>query len=202
MRPEHLHYDVIKEYLQKSIQTGSEFLFDTKLFEAELRRLWETYDFPPPSLQSFLRNLHVSHVKKTAPAVKSALPTLVDDYVQGRASIKDLARKCNYPPYLLARYIVEAVTTTDLYGSKKALAEAMRDPLQHLGRLDVIRPCYRDLETDTTTTTTRLAHQVQDAMEADPMYGPKHDKERHSVGVEFEVVLEYKLKAMSESRHM
>lgn len=228
MRPEHTYYDAIEGYLRTSIVSGRDFLFDPQLFDDELRRLWETYDVPCQaravtmlvvnydlcdscqsytashflayyyyyyyqSLQSFIRNLHVAHVKKTAPAIKNALPTLVDEYVQGRATIRELAKKCNYSPYLLARFIVEAVTT---FRGKKALADAMRDPLHQLGSLDVIHPNYRSSEA--VSTSTRLARQVQDAMHFDPMYGPRHDKERHLVGVEYEVVLEYKLNAMSE----
>lgn len=45
-RPEHEHYVAIEEHLQKCIKEGSDFLFHTKLFEEELRRLWETYDVP------------------------------------------------------------------------------------------------------------------------------------------------------------
>jgi len=154
-----------------------------------------------------IRNLHVSHVKKTAPQVKSTLASLIDEYVQGR-SIKELARKTNYPPYLLSRFIVETICTTENFvggRGKKGLADAMRHPLLRLGSLDVIAPQYRASETNTgtattvtTTTTTRLAREVQLAMDDDPMYGPRHDKDRHMVGVEFEVVLEYKLKALSE----
>ena len=162
------------------------------------------------SLQSFIRNLHVAHVKKTAPQVKNALASIVDEYVQGRTSIIALARKCNYPPYLLSRFLVEAITKDNLGpGGKKVLTDAMRRPLQRLASLDVIAPQYRASEQrqatastttakSSATTTTRLAREVQDAMIADPMYGPRHDKERHIVGVEFEVVLEYKLKALSE----
>lgn len=138
----------------------------------------------------------MSHVKKTTPAIKGAISTLVNDYVEGRASILQLARKSNYPPYLLARFIVEAVT--NLQGGKKSLADAMRDPRQHLSTLDVILPEYRRCAANSTTPL--LAHQVQEAMDADPMYGPLHDKARHVVGVEFEVVLEYKLKMMSKQR--
>lgn len=135
-----------------------------------------------------IRNLHVSHVKKTAPAIKVALPNLLGDYMKG-ASILQLARKSNYPPYLVARYIVEAIT--NLAGGKKGLSGVMRDPLAHL-TVDVILPEYR------RSGDTSLAQEVKDATDADPMYGPYHDKERHMVGIEFEVVLEYKLKAMSK----
>lgn len=46
MRPEHLHYDTVEEHLVRSIKEGKDFLFDSNKFEAELRRLWEDYDFP------------------------------------------------------------------------------------------------------------------------------------------------------------
>lgn len=76
----------------------------------------------------------------------------------------------------------------------------MRNPLQRLDSLEVIAPQYRSSEENNTSkTTTRLAREVADALDSDPMYGPRHDKERNMVGVEFEVVLEYKLKSLSES---
>jgi hypothetical protein len=48
---------------------------------------------------------------------------------------------------------------------------------------------------------TRLAREVQEAIAADPMYGPQYDKERHMVGVEYEVVLEQTLLEMGKSYH-
>ena len=50
--------------------------------------------------------------------------------------------------------------------------------------------------TATTRTTTRLARLVHHAICNDPMYGPRHDRERHFVGIEYEVLLESKLKDM------
>jgi hypothetical protein len=44
--------------------------------------------------------------------------------------------------------------------------------------------------------TTRLALEVEEAIGADPMYGPIHDRQRHSIGVEYEVVLEDMLQSM------
>lgn len=45
---------------------------------------------------------------------------------------------------------------------------------------------------------TRLAAEVKEALDADPMYGPKHDRWRHTVGVEYEVVLEESLKSLGK----
>jgi len=46
MRPEHIHYNTIEEFLLQSIKSGREFLFDADKFEKELTRLWEQYDVP------------------------------------------------------------------------------------------------------------------------------------------------------------
>jgi hypothetical protein len=45
-RPEHLHYDKVEAWFRESIAQGRAFLFDTTLFDIELRRLWEEYNFP------------------------------------------------------------------------------------------------------------------------------------------------------------
>jgi hypothetical protein len=42
--------------------------------------------------------------------------------------------------------------------------------------------------------------EVREATETDPLYGPMHDKERHVVGVEYEVVLEQELQALGEKK--
>jgi hypothetical protein len=55
-------------------------------------------------------------------------------------------------------------------------------------------------EAAATVVTTRLAREVQDAIASDPMYGPKQDKERHWIGVEYEVLLEHTLTEMGTSR--
>jgi len=43
---------------------------------------------------------------------------------------------------------------------------------------------------------TRLAREVREATTFDPLYGPLHDKERHIVGIEYEVVLEQELHSL------
>jgi hypothetical protein len=46
LRPEHRHYDTIDYLFRQSISQADEYLFDAKLFDKELRRLWETYEVP------------------------------------------------------------------------------------------------------------------------------------------------------------
>ena len=43
---------------------------------------------------------------------------------------------------------------------------------------------------------TRLAAEVKEALDADTLYGPKHDRWRHTIGVEYEVLLEDMLQSM------
>jgi len=47
MSPEQFHYDALESWFQESISQGREFLFDSKLFDVELRRLWEEYEGVP-----------------------------------------------------------------------------------------------------------------------------------------------------------
>lgn len=46
---------------------------------------------------------------------------------------------------------------------------------------------------------TRLSQEVEEAIKADPLYGPEHDRARHCIGIEYEVALEQTLETMSES---
>jgi hypothetical protein len=48
------------------------------------------------------------------------------------------------------------------------------------------------------SVTTRLALEVIEAIDSDPMYGPAHDRQRQLIGVEYEVVLEYVLREMGK----
>lgn len=162
--------------------------------------------------------MHVLHIKRTSYKLKKNATTangnqynnrsnynIVDQYANYGVSIGSIARRMNYSPYLIARYIVLEIT---IYGNnKKSITNAMKDPCNTLNTLDCILPKYRTSEefkisfdriqqpqsTNTKTATTRLAQEVYNVVVTDPMYGPLHDKERHLIGIEYEVVLEHKL---------
>ena len=153
----------------------------------------------------------------------------VEDYVRG-SRILDMARSLNYPPYHVARLIVENVadlrraagtgstgSSTGGNGSagsastnKKAVTEAMREPQRVLGDPSIVKPEYRSSEENGSSSTksssspspspplSRLATEVIEAMRSDPLYGPKQDRERQSVGLEHEEMLEKALEAMGE----
>ena len=53
----------------------------------------------------------MTHMKRTAHVVRSQTMRLVKSYLNG-TSILDLARRCNYPPSMMARLIVENVART------------------------------------------------------------------------------------------
>lgn len=155
----------------------------------------------------------------------------VEDYVRG-SRILDMARSMNYPPYHVARLIVENVadlrcgagagsTGSGTGGNgpagsastnKKAVTEAMREPQRVLGDPSIVKPEYRSSEENGSSSTksssssspppsaplSRLATEVIEAMRSDPLYGPKQDRERQSVGLEHEEMLEKALEAMGE----
>eukprot|EP00571_Detonula_confervacea_P011101 CAMPEP_0172306886 /NCGR_PEP_ID=MMETSP1058-20130122/7863_1 /TAXON_ID=83371 /ORGANISM="Detonula confervacea, Strain CCMP 353" /LENGTH=367 /DNA_ID=CAMNT_0013018915 /DNA_START=97 /DNA_END=1200 /DNA_ORIENTATION=- len=211
----------------------------------------------------------------------------VKSYLNG-SSILNLARKCNYPPSMMARLIVENVatsspaTTTALakvvsgvvlattdgrscHGKntnhsihnnnppfakvkakmanattktapalasnnnnrKKFITEALRHPEKVLGCASTsILPEYMFSEKNGTITISsggeqqlvdhfsrkplyavmakndcapllsRLSLEVREAIDLDPMYGPRQDRERHNVGIEYELLLEQTLQSM------
>ena len=141
----------------------------------------------------------------------------VENYVRG-SRILDMARAMNYPPYHVARLIVENVAnlttgssgeggrnpagSASSSGNKKAVTGAMREPQRVLGDPSILKPEYRSSEENGSSSSppiSRLATEVIEAMRSDPLYGPKQDRERQSVGLEHEEMLEKALEAMGES---
>lgn len=57
---------------------------------------------------SLFRHAHVTYMKRTSHSIRSQTMRHVKSYLNG-TSIINLARKCNYPPSMMARLIVENV---------------------------------------------------------------------------------------------
>lgn len=192
-------YKLVEQWCHKKVSDGAEFLFDPVLFHHSLYTASKEFHFPFEALQSFIRNITTIHVKRTSHIVRANVGRIAQDYVKG-TSILSLARKSNYPPYLFCRILVEAIT--DMNGGKRALTDAMRDPMAVLGDAKVILPKYIDSETikrsegfpridpQSSKPTTRLAQEVMEAIESDPMHGPRQDRLRHAIGIEYEAMLE------------
>lgn len=222
------YYNEAEKWCHDIVSMGKEMLFNPTLFKKEMFLAARRFEFNSSSLHSLLRNISLLHVKRTATMIKKNLhPKYVQQYKEG-ISILSLAKLANYPPYLFARYIVEAVadfsnSSSGSSGKKKILADAMRDPDKYLNNIGIIDKHYLVSENSkykkkktsaattttttmmtslsetaaTTTMTTRLAAEVKEAISSDPMYGPVHDKDRHIVGIEYEVFLEKGLHAMN-----
>jgi hypothetical protein len=129
--------------------------------------------------------------------VKASLDRYLSEYRQG-TTILELAKRANFSPHLFSRYIVEALTLW----RGKILSEALRDPEAALASADSIIEMYRDSEDAVIgaapTATTRLAKEVIEAQHADPLNSPQSDMERHCVGLEYECVLEFRLREMGK----
>jgi hypothetical protein len=95
------------------------------------------------TLQSFFRNLHLTHVKITSTKIKKNLQKYLNAYKKGK-SIKALSKQANYPPYLMSRYLLDSIA--EIRGGKKGITAAMRNPLEELGDIGIIRPDYRASE--------------------------------------------------------
>eukprot|EP00977_Amphora_coffeiformis_P026952 scaffold31831_cov168-Amphora_coffeaeformis.AAC.3 len=152
------------------------------------------------ALVSFIRNIHVNHIKKTSPKVKADLQQYIDEYCDG-ATMLTLAKKANYPPFLFARYMVEGLT----HIPKPDIGKAVANPSQMITDSSVLQPLYRRSEEVCmggdngqllAPFTTRLAQELHQALTMDPLCGPRHDVARRMVGVEFEVVLEKQLSSI------
>jgi hypothetical protein len=134
------------------------------------------------------------------------------EYCEG-ASILSLAKKYNFPPSLLARGIVENITIFE----KKEVTKAMKDPFVKLSSLENIFGPFRASEDAIQSENaeplvdpfsgasvkcpiyaSRLAREVVEATNSDPLYGPRVEKERNYVGIEYEMILERALSSMSK----
>ncbi len=137
-------------------------------------------------------------MKKTAHTIKDNLPDLIQDVLKENATILEISRQRNFPPYLLTRNILE--TTVDFASvgdtKKKVFSDLLRDP--HLLKNFSICPIYRNVGSNACALTL-LERQVKEAIDVDPMYGVESDRYRHLVGIEYEVVLEHYLNSMSKS---
>jgi hypothetical protein len=167
-------------------QPQPSFFFDPELFQRILEVKSEEHGFPFEALQSLLRNIHLNQVKVSTPKVKRNVRSILEEYKSG-ASIKDISRIAGYPPFLMARYILLEITNGIC---KKSLTKLMRNP--NLITNDTLSKDFHHFD------VTRLASEVKEAIDFDPLYGPSHDRQRHFVGVEFEVALERQLFSMGK----
>ena len=221
------NFDAAEAWIRQAVKSGHPLFFSPTVFSSAMADAQTQFNMPVESLSSFLRSIHLIHVKKNAHVLRNNVKRHVADYVGGRR-ILEMARSMNYPPYHVARLIVENVadlrcaagtgtgTSTSTGGNgaagsassnKKAVTEAMREPQRVLGDPSIVKPEYRSSEENGSLPTkassspplSRLAMEVIEAMRSDPLYGPKQDRERQSVGLEHEEMLEKALEAMSES---
>ncbi len=138
-------YYRVENWCRDQINNGSEFLFDPVLFQGAIKAASESFDFPRESLGSLFRNMYDKHIKSTSHQVQSIVQTrLIQEYMAGK-SIKDIAKETNFSPAMLARRVVEEMT--ELAGKKK-LSTAMKNPLEELGTIDIIKSKYQKSETD------------------------------------------------------
>ncbi|KAL9188876.1 hypothetical protein ACHAXT_011366 [Thalassiosira profunda] len=249
-------YDRAEAWCRRTIAAGHALMFSLATFHEEISRHSKEFGLSFEALHSLFRNAHVVHMKRSSRSVRNQTMRHVTSYLNGM-SIVTLARKCNYPPSMMARLIVENVavppekphnkregnagsgnvatsnsreggnkskSTTTPTHVKKFVTEALRHPEKVLGcGSTAILPEYLFSEKkgdvrkeplldpfsglnmhdeidsengDSLQPLSRLSREVREAIDSDPMYGPRQDRERHNVGIEYELLLEQTLRSM------
>mmetsp|Transcript_27924 Transcript_27924/g.41223 ORF Transcript_27924/g.41223 Transcript_27924/m.41223 type:complete len:358 (+) Transcript_27924:140-1213(+) len=198
-------YNSIVKWCDNAIDQNQDFLYDISLFTKALADACTEYQIQRDSLNSLMRNTHVWHVKKTTRAVKNRMVSHAERYSRGQ-SIAQIAKENRYPPYLMARAMLEVLLNNQKI-SRKGLTEAMRNPVAKLGDPSVLAEKYFISESypsppvsrellEQNPSISRLAREVLHVIEIDPMYGPTHDEARHRIGNDYEVLLVDVLKSM------
>ncbi|KAL3781260.1 hypothetical protein HJC23_012810 [Cyclotella cryptica] len=203
-------YDQAELWCRERISSGHDMLFSRQIFHNEIKTASNNFGLPFEAIHSLFRNAHVSYMKRTSHMLKSQTTRHVQSYLNG-ASIINIAKKVNYPPSMMARLIVENVANNSSsnelentmgvnVSNRKFITEAIRHPeksweMQALlkGRSVHNEKGDNDLQ---YILLSRLSLEVREAVDSDPMYGPHHDRMRHNIGIDYELLLEQMLHSM------
>ena len=116
--------------------------------------------------------MHMRRVKKTAPRVRQDMARLRERWLGGEG-VLSLSRSYNYPPYLLARLVIEAICGV----SKAKVSEMVKRPDELLA------------------SQPRLRNELACALANDMDHNPASDRTRRIIGAEYEFVLQRLLRA-------
>lgn len=200
-------YEAAEKWCDHVTQQGHDLFFSIDSFHSGIKKASSELKFPIESLSSFLRNRHLNHVKKKMNHLRTLMQSnIIDEYNAG-VSILNLARRYNFPPAMFSRLLLENVT--DL--PKKSISNALRNPQKYLS----VEHLHADMQSFVSNpiildpfsgkqihlgkSCTRLSIEVQEAINSDPLYGPRFDIERNRIGVEYEIMLARVLKIMGVS---
>jgi hypothetical protein len=155
--------------------------------------------------------VHLQRIKKVSFAFRNnKTAEIVEAYIHGGTSILSLAKKYNYPPTHVARTLLESITVFQ----KKKITAVLRDPIKWIDSSDALVEKYRASNSTVgkkelvdpfsgehivapSDQVNRLAFDVLEAINSDPMYAPRFDRERQYIGMEYEMILEKALRAIS-----
>jgi len=170
-----------KGYNQKSFLSTTFMLFLTK----------------SQALNSLFRNAHVTHMKRTSHSVRNQTMRHVKSYLNGTSILKLDTTKASTAT---RKFITESLRHPEKMlgcASTSILPEYMFSEKVSSNVADPVPSSHCDINDDTNLIPlSRLSLEVREAVNSDPMYGPRSDKERHNVGIEYELLLEHTLKNM------
>ena len=210
-------YRNLECWCKQSCYENNEFLFDPHKYEIALEDASTKYGYNYQAVDSFFRNIHLNVVVKSASSViRRNMEYQLKHYQEGQTTILELATKLRFPPYLLCRYIVEAIVDSSKLppvGNKNRITNALRNYQTILNNPNILKEEYliseqhwplsfqekqrEEKHQPVGTKTTRLVQEVQQCIDMDPLYGPQNDVIRHSIGIQYEMILEESLKELS-----
>eukprot|EP00574_Skeletonema_japonicum_P008015 CAMPEP_0201735722 /NCGR_PEP_ID=MMETSP0593-20130828/37813_1 /ASSEMBLY_ACC=CAM_ASM_000672 /TAXON_ID=267983 /ORGANISM="Skeletonema japonicum, Strain CCMP2506" /LENGTH=143 /DNA_ID=CAMNT_0048229333 /DNA_START=11 /DNA_END=439 /DNA_ORIENTATION=+ len=101
-------YDKAEAWCREAVSAGHDMLFSIDSFSAEMIAVSNELGISVQALNSLFRNAHVTHLKRTSHSVRNQTMRHVKSYLNGTSILK-LAKKCNFPPAMMARVILENV---------------------------------------------------------------------------------------------
>merc|ERR1719469_853098 len=155
--------------------------------------------------------------KKSRSVIRSDPQKVLNMYIYDKKTILFISKQINYPPYFITRLILQNILCSDV-PTKTWLTKCIYDPYDVIGDVttipfakDVFRKSeegynapfhHSEKEAASTANTktgkliSRLAHEVIEAVNTDPLYGLMHDRVRNNIGYEHEIMLQNVLKSM------
>ena len=121
-------------------------------------------------------------------------------YIHDHKSILSISQEINYPPYFITRLLLQHLLA---FENKKIFLNKCTSGdwdvtyglIGHVDGIPFAKDGYRKSEygydfTYKDSKMSRLAYEVLEAVNTDPMYGLFHDRVRNNIGYEHEIMLQ------------
>ena len=189
----------------------------------KIRRTASELEVPFELLHCYFRTLHTAYIKNTTHATRGKIGEHLRKYLEEGDSLVAIARGAGFSPYLIAKMVLEGIkdggVVLELFGGSKEGGRgggrnaAEKRKIQKRGG-EIMKDVKKFLHLfDDSTIFSQsvlasrkadvcggggsiLARDLLEAIDADVYLGPLHDRARRLLGVDYELHLEERLKAV------